>query len=283
MSSSPVPGRTVLAPGELVESIDLPLPIERTGGAFGRLTRRHGVDLAIVSVCCVVRESGEVRFAFGAVGPRPFVVTSRLDAPLDDVWTHASPISDLRANADYRLAMLPVLARRALRDCDGADARGFGSAHDRSRLTVNGTVRTIDVQTHHSLLEVLRDQLNLTGTKECCAEGECGACTVLLNGRAVNACLVLAVECDGEDVVTIEGLALHGQLDPVQQAFVESGAVQCGFCIPGMIVAARYLLSTNPSPSEDEIKEGLAGNLCRCAGYSRIIEAVELAAKRRTA
>jgi carbon-monoxide dehydrogenase small subunit len=150
-------------------------------------------------------------------------------------------------------------------------------------VTINGTARTIDVDVHRSLLELLRDQLNLTGTKECCAEGECGSCTVLLNGRAVNACLVLAVECDGEDVATIEGLALHGQLDPVQQAFVESGAVQCGFCIPGMIVAAKYLLSTNPSPSEDEIKEGLAGNLCRCAGYSRIVRAVELAAKRRTA
>ena len=150
-------------------------------------------------------------------------------------------------------------------------------------VTINGTARTIDVDVHRSLLELLRDQLNLTGTKECCAEGECGSCTVLLNGRAVNACLVLAVECDGEDVATIEGLALHGQLDPVQQAFVESGAVQCGFCIPGMIVAAKYLLSTNPSPSEDEIKEGLAGNLCRCAGYSRIVRAVELAARRRTA
>ena len=113
------PGRTVLAPGELVASIDLPLPVTRTGGAFGRLTRRHGVDLAIVCVCCVVRESGEARFAFGAVGPRPFVVTSRLDAPLDDVWTHARPISDVRANADYRLAMLPVLTRRALRDAVG--------------------------------------------------------------------------------------------------------------------------------------------------------------------
>jgi aerobic carbon-monoxide dehydrogenase small subunit len=122
--------------------------------------------------------------------------------------------------------------------------------------------------------------LNLTGTKECCAEGECGACTVLLNGRAVNACLVLAVECDGEELVTIEGLGANDQLDPVQQAFVGSGAVQCGFCIPGMIVAARYLLSSNPHPSENEIKEGLAGNLCRCAGYSRIIDAVALASRR---
>lgn len=147
-------------------------------------------------------------------------------------------------------------------------------------ITVNGAPRTLDVPTHHSLLETLRDQLGLTGTKECCAEGECGACTVLLNERAVNACLVLAVECDGERVVTIEGIGGHGHLDPVQQAFVETGAVQCGFCIPGMIVAAKYLLSTNPQPSDDEIKEGLAGNLCRCGAYSRIIDAVALAATR---
>ena len=144
-------------------------------------------------------------------------------------------------------------------------------------ITVNGMPRTLDVEVHRTLLEALRDQLNLTGTKECCAEGECGACTVLLKGRAVNACLVLAVECDGETVVTIEGLGAGGQLDAVQQAFVDSGAVQCGFCIPGMIVAARYLLSANPHPSEDEIKEGLAGNLCRCGGYSRIVNAVRRA------
>lgn len=147
-------------------------------------------------------------------------------------------------------------------------------------LTVNGSARTFDVETHHTLLGALRDRLNLTGTKECCSEGECGACTVLMNGRAVNACLVLAVECDGENIVTIEGLCVDGQLDPVQQAFVETGAVQCGFCIPGMIVAARYLLSTNPHPSEDEIRDGLAGNLCRCAGYSRIVNAVAIASRR---
>jgi carbon-monoxide dehydrogenase small subunit len=146
-------------------------------------------------------------------------------------------------------------------------------------ISVNGTPRSLDVEVHRSLLEALRDELNLTGTKECCAEGECGACTVLLNGRAVNACLVLAVECDGEAVVTIEGIGADGRLDSVQQAFVDSGAVQCGFCIPGMIVATRYLLSTNPHPTEDEIKEGLAGNLCRCGGYNRIIHAVKIAAR----
>ena len=147
-------------------------------------------------------------------------------------------------------------------------------------MNVNGTSRTIECDSVESLLDALRDRLGLTGTKECCAEGECGACTVMLNGRAVNACLVLAAECDGERVQTIEGLALNGHLDPIQQAFVDTGAVQCGFCIPGMIVAARYLLSTTPHPTEDEVKEGLSGNLCRCAGYSRIVRAVLIAAEK---
>ena len=145
-------------------------------------------------------------------------------------------------------------------------------------LTVNGRELSLDVHPHHTLLESLRDQVGLTGTKECCNQGECGACTVILNGRAVTACLVLAAEADGAEVITIEGLASDGRLDPLQQTFVDTGAVQCGFCIPGMIVAARYLLMSNPRPTVDEIKDGLAGNLCRCGGYSRIVEAVQSAA-----
>jgi aerobic carbon-monoxide dehydrogenase small subunit len=146
-------------------------------------------------------------------------------------------------------------------------------------LRVNGQAYALEVQAHHTLLDLLRDQLNLTGTKECCAEGECGACTVLWNGRAVNACLILAVEADGEEVVTIEGLAANGRLDPLQSAFLEQGAVQCGFCIPGMIMAAKCLLAANPRPTVPEIKAGLAGNLCRCGGYSRIVNAVAVAAR----
>jgi carbon-monoxide dehydrogenase small subunit len=150
-------------------------------------------------------------------------------------------------------------------------------------LTVNGRLTQLNVRAHHTLLEVLRDDLGLTGTKECCAEGECGACTVLLEGRAVDSCLVLGVEADGQSVVTIEGLAKDGELDALQQAFLDAGAVQCGFCIPGMIVAATDLLARNANPTEDEIKEGMAGNLCRCAGYSRIIDAVLRAARARRA
>jgi aerobic carbon-monoxide dehydrogenase small subunit len=146
-------------------------------------------------------------------------------------------------------------------------------------LAVNGKTHSLDqVCAHHTLLEVLRDRLDLTGTKECCAEGECGACTVLMDGHAVNSCLVLAVEAEGSEIVTIEGLAANGHLDALQTAFLEKGAVQCGFCIPGMILAARYLLMRNPHPTAAEIRDALEGNLCRCAGYSRIVEAVIAAA-----
>ncbi|UCF35232.1 MAG: (2Fe-2S)-binding protein [Phycisphaerales bacterium] len=125
-----------------------------------------------------------------------------------------------------------------------------------------------------TLLEVLREDLELTGTKYGCGEGECGACSVLLDGRVVNSCLVLAQECDGLEVLTIEGLRSNGQLHPIQKAFVEYGAIQCGFCTPGMIMAAYALLEANPSPSEEEIKRALEGNLCRCTGYRKIVDAV---------
>jgi aerobic-type carbon monoxide dehydrogenase small subunit (CoxS/CutS family) len=149
----------------------------------------------------------------------------------------------------------------------------------RIHVTINGSRVPLDVRPHQTLLEALREQAGLTGTKECCSEGECGACTVLLNGRAVTSCLVLAAEAEDADVVTIEGLSTGSSLDRLQQAFLASGAVQCGFCIPGMIMSARYLLMTNPAPTIAEIREGLVGNLCRCGSYSRIIAAVAEAAR----
>lgn len=146
-------------------------------------------------------------------------------------------------------------------------------------LVVNRESRTLEVAPHHTLLRVLRDQLGWTGVKECCSAGECGACTVLVDGEAINACLMLAVEADGGEIVTVEGIAPPGGLDVVQREFLDAGAIQCGFCIPGMIVAARYLLDTNPHPTSAEVQDGLAGNLCRCGGYTRIIDAVRAAAK----
>ena len=145
-------------------------------------------------------------------------------------------------------------------------------------LTVNGRPRAVEVEVHHTLLEVLRDDLGLTGTKECCLVGECGACTVLVDGRSVDSCLMLAIEADGSAVTTVEGLATSDQLNPLQQAFLDTGAAQCGFCIPGQLVSAEALLALTPHPTRAEVEEGLAGNLCRCAGYEQIIEAVLAAA-----
>ncbi len=147
-------------------------------------------------------------------------------------------------------------------------------------VTVNGRERTVTVAPETTLLDALRWQLGLTGTKKCCAEGECGACTVLVDGRAVNSCLVLAVEAAEAQVTTIEGLEQAGRPSPLQEAFVSEGAIQCGFCIPGMVMAAHALLIDNADPTEAEIREGLSGNLCRCAGYQRIVRAVRAAAGR---
>jgi carbon-monoxide dehydrogenase small subunit len=152
-------------------------------------------------------------------------------------------------------------------------------------LDVNGEIHEVLVEPHHTLLDVLRTDLGLTGTKENCLEAECGVCTVLLDGRAVNSCILLALECAGRAVVTIEGLAAAGALHPLQKAFIDHGAVQCGYCIPGMILSAKAFLDENPSPTEAEVREALAGNLCRCTGYQKITDAVlaaarELAARR---
>ena len=146
-------------------------------------------------------------------------------------------------------------------------------------LTVNGEVYRPVVDPYRSLADVLREELNLTGTKIGCKTGDCGACTVILDGRAVSSCLTLAVEADGGDILTVEGLALSGEeLHPIQRAFIEKGAIQCGFCTPGMQLSALDLLSRNPHPTEEDIRLGLSGNLCRCTGYNKIVEAVTAAA-----
>lgn len=146
-------------------------------------------------------------------------------------------------------------------------------------LRVNGQVYEIETEPWRTLLEVLRDGLNLTGTKVSCAEGHCGACTVIIDGEAVNACLTLAMEAQGKEILTIEGLSEGGDLHPIQETFVTHGAVQCGFCTPGLIMASKVFLEHNPEPSDEEIKKVLAGHLCRCTGYVQIIEAVKAAAE----
>ena len=145
-------------------------------------------------------------------------------------------------------------------------------------LTVNGERRETEIWPGESLLYALRERLGLPGSKNACEQGECGSCSVLMDGTLVCACLVLAAQADGHELVTVEGLGANGSLHPVQEAFVEAGAVQCGFCTPGLVVAVADLLRHSPSPSDDEIREALSGNLCRCTGYAKIFDAVRLAA-----
>lgn len=147
---------------------------------------------------------------------------------------------------------------------------------------VNDREYSIDIEPDMRLIDVLRNKLGFTGVKEGCGEGECGACTVLMDGDAVNSCLVMAVQARGKKIITIEGLEKNGELDPLQSAFIENGAVQCGYCTPGMIMSAKALLMKNPNPTEEEIREAIAGNICRCTGYNNIVKAVKMASNNLT-
>jgi aerobic carbon-monoxide dehydrogenase small subunit len=153
-------------------------------------------------------------------------------------------------------------------------------AFHKINVTVNGKDEQLVVPSNMTLMRMLRESLALTGTKNGCSAGECGACTVLLNREPVNSCMVLAAECDGVEIVTVEGLAADNQLNPIQDAIIEAGGVQCGFCTPGILISSRALLDRIANPSEEEIREALVGNLCRCTGYVRIIESVKVAARR---
>ena len=155
-------------------------------------------------------------------------------------------------------------------------------ASKRVALHVNGSVFTLEVGVNQTLLEVLRERLDLTGAKAGCNQGECGACTVLIDGEAILSCLTLAVECEGKQILTIEGLEDRetGELDPIQQAFIENDGIQCGFCTPGTVMAAKALLLQNPRPTVEEIKQGIQGNLCRCTGYTQIIASIQAASER---
>ena len=146
------------------------------------------------------------------------------------------------------------------------------------RLTLNGRSIQLEVPNHRLLLDLLRDEIRITGTKEGCGTGDCGACTVFLNGKPVNSCLVLSGELDGADIVTIEGLKIGPELHPIQEAFMQDGGAQCGYCTPGMLMMSKALLDENPDPTEEEIRFALSGNLCRCTGYAKIVQAVQDAA-----
>ncbi|MBP6818806.1 MAG: (2Fe-2S)-binding protein [Ferrovibrio sp.] len=149
------------------------------------------------------------------------------------------------------------------------------------KFDINNKIHDLEIEDSATLLEVLRDKLFLTGTKQNCLEAECGVCTVLLDGRSVNSCILIAAQCEGRKITTIEGMAAGGKMHPIQEAFVSCDAVQCGYCIPGMVMTAAGLLNELPNPSAEEIREGLCGTLCRCTGYNKIVEAVQAAAQAR--
>ncbi len=289
-------GVTTLVPGELVTAIELPRPTVPRGSVHVRRTRRRGHDLASVTLACSVAADGVTRLAYGSLGPRPVLVSDETGLLADPTRAgggqgavargplrRRQPVAAVDAG-EPRLSPGHASRPRAPRCGDGHRAPGptvqrMMPAGRRIELTVNGRARSIEVQPHHTLLDVLRDDLGMTGTKECCLVGECGACTVLIDGVSVDSCLVLGVEADGASITTVEGLASGDALHPLQAAFLQTGAAQCGFCIPGQLIAAAALLADVPHPTRTEVEEGLAGNLCRCAGYEQIIEAVLLAAE----
>jgi xanthine dehydrogenase iron-sulfur cluster and FAD-binding subunit A len=299
--------QTVLRPGEVVRAIRMPMLGPEQRGRFVKLGLRRAQAIAVVNLAVVVRLEGETvaqaAVAMGCVAPtvirsgaaEAYLIGRRLDAETcaraaELAGGDARPIDDLRAPASYRLATLRALLADTLRELPavGGGAPSFErpvllAAPDGTpwqRSTLNGRPwRLPGGAERKTLLDALREDAGLTGTKEGCAEGECGACTVWLDGRAVMACLTPAGQATGSSVTTVEGLASADRLHPVQGAFVARGAVQCGYCTPGFVMAAAKLLDEHPTPTEQQILTALSGNVCRCTGYRKIVDAVLEAAE----
>jgi carbon-monoxide dehydrogenase medium subunit len=316
--------RTVMRPDEMLTAIHFPALAADERGMFIKLGLRHTQAISVVNIAAVLRFEGEIvrsaRLTFGCVAPT-IINAPQAEAYLvgkalsDDVIAEAArlaalattPISDVRSSAEYRLAMAATLTRRALRALrSGEERRAYPNApamlwgkvrgraapisqltlHDDQPIqtTINGKPYTLHGANHKTLLRLLREDAKLVGTKEGCAEGECGACTVFLDGAAVMACMVPAPRAHGAEIVTVEGLAQSPeQLHPIQQAFIEMGAVQCGYCTPGFLMSGAKLLEEHPTPDEAQIKESIAGNLCRCTGYYNIVAAFKRAAELQAA
>lgn len=307
------PGRTCLARDELLAAVLL----ERQPAGTRAVYQRHGrvqVDLSLASAAVAIRLDGDTcvaaRIAAGAVAPTPLrlrdaeavLVGSTLDAETiarvrEAAAAAVEPITDMRAGADYRRHLVGVFVARALRrilagECDRtclphrvtAPAPAAGRGDDlrgvrRVAFELNGNAVEVEVAPGARLVDVLRGPLGRTGTKEGCGHGECGACTVIVDGRTVNACLYPAIEIGGRVATTIEGIeGSEDGLSTLQRAFVDGGGIQCGFCTPGMILSAKALLDGDPDPPPDRIARAIAGNLCRCTGYVQIIESIRHAA-----
>ena len=284
------PGKTAAEADELLVAIDIPAPATGTGSAYLRLEYRRQMEIAVVGASAVVTVADGVvthaRVAMTALSPTIRRVPAAEEAL---IGSDGGARGDRSRRSSGRDGVRPDLRRPRLgrlSPCDGGRDRAEGD-HDGARagreggrmktaatLVVNGTAYPVDLDPETSLLTAVRDVIGLTGSKEGCDDSECGACMMLLDGRPVNACSYLALQAEGSEVTTVEGLADGDTLAPLQAAFLDLGGVQCGFCTPGMLVSATALLAGNPSPTEDEVRIGLSGNLCRCTGYDGIVKAV---------
>lgn len=311
--------KTVLQPDEILTEISFRALTADERGTFIKLALRRAQAIAVVNLAIILRlEQGSVEQAaitLGAVAPtiiharaaEEFLRGRPLNAEniaraAELTQAAATPIDDVRASAAYRLHACGVIARRGLesllgqqkqppaqpvllwgqpKDIQSEPLPAASSAQNQNliRSTINGQKFVFTSGQDKSLLRLLREEAGLPGTKEGCAEGECGACTVFLDGKAVMACLTPAPRADGAEIVTVEGLAAGDRPHPVQTAFVQAGAVQCGYCTPGFVMSAAKLLEEHPHPSKNEIEQALTGNLCRCTGYAKIIAAVEAASQ----
>jgi carbon-monoxide dehydrogenase medium subunit len=305
--------RTVLAPDELIGEIRFPALSRERRGLFIKLGLRRAqaisiIDIAVVLTLAADGSVADARLTLGCLAPtvvrarsaEAALIGRRLDAATRAqaarlACEDASPIGDIRGSADYRLAALAALVTQALeRLADGREADGFPAVpvllqtpapqyaaipfDGKIATTINGAPTVLHGAQHKTLLNALRENAGLTGAKEGCAEGECGACTVWLDGAAVMSCLVPAAQAHGATITTIEGLADGDTLHPLQQAYIDCAAVQCGFCIPGMLMAGAKLLDERAAPTLDDHQAAISGNICRCTGYRKILDAMERAA-----
>ena len=311
--------KTVMQPDEMLVDISFPAMATTARGTFIKLALRRAQAISIIDVAVILdTEAGSIKsaaIALGAVAPTiiraPEAERYLIGKPLtDEVFEEAArltmdsckPIDDIRGSAAYRSEMVRVCTLRGLKlvregkEHSGMPVEaillwgeangdhGIQKAHQSPsaaiETTINGKKYTFNSGYEKTLLRLLREDANLIGTKEGCAEGECGACTVFLDGKAVMACLVPAPRAHGAEIVTVEGLAANGNLHPVQEAFVEHGAVQCGYCTPGFLMSGAKLLEEKSNPTRNEIEQAITGNLCRCTGYYKIVQAIDSAAAR---
>ena len=304
------PYRTAARPGELLTEIRFPKPASLFRGSFIKLGRRNALSIARLSVAALLRFDEERRIIDARIVPGAAFPTWRRITEAEQILTGSKPSGDLFAKAgrcvagamvastgrrwstEYKEPVIAVLVRRALEACasfggkprNGAPRISAGlRIHRRlspspgtpsGKIRINGSLHGLPVAANTTLLDFLREETGLTGTKCGCSIGECGACTVLLDGEPVISCLILASQAAGREVTTVEGLSSGGRLDPLQQSFIDHGAVHCGFCTPGMLMSATSVLGTGTPPTEEEAREVISGNLCRCTGYQQIVEAI---------